>query len=170
MKEYNLNIKYLFWVFIIIFFTSTFIGCSAKRNLVITENDMVYLEKVKKLPNKFIINENQYKIVHSRCQIFIEKYSRLKLKVVKKDYIATRRLKEYIISTSFSQSGSLEVHSATEPGNGYRISFNDMDNNKIQIKVSCFGRNGTRKDRKLNEKVLVYYLFTGKIRPKFITR
>ncbi|MCK4667486.1 hypothetical protein KAU33_12090 [Candidatus Dependentiae bacterium] len=144
-------------------------GCTSGRNVNITQDEKEYLEKIKKTKNKFIIKTNEEEELRRRAQIFISKYSKLKFLIINKERIQTRGPKFYP-KVYMGKDAFGNLNGKYENANGYLVTFKRIDENKIQVKVRCFGRTSSPSARKLNEKIIVYYLLTEEIRPKFITK
>jgi len=120
-----------------------------------TLDELAYAERVKSQPIVFFISKEEEKVVWGRAQSWINKYSSM----------AIRFATDFVVET---------FHPYNEAHFGYSITKTPKENG-FEITVKCIVKRPSVSGRALQEKhatrnlhILVYYMQTGEIMPKFI--
>lgn len=127
-------------------------GCATTSMLKLTPEEQTYLEKAKAFPLEFTIPKSEADEAWGRAQSFIGRFSSMKLQT------AT----DFVIQTYNPASPAVDF--------GYYVTKTPMGD-KVQITVQCnTGNMFAGADANTNAHILAYYIKTGELVPRLISR
>ncbi len=132
------------------------IGCATTTTTqkTVSPEEEKYREAIMAFPLVFTIDKSEEKDAWGRAQSFIGQYSSMKVQIVT----------DYIIQTYTPNNRGLL------PRFGYNITKTPTGDS-VQISVTCMSDNRfVKKYTALNAHVLAYYIKTGQLYPKYVSK